>query len=116
MPYYAIFDSTTGKLLSLASRLPETLADGVSSKNIGNPPRRNQMWDEAKRTYVGRPAKVVIDRLDRKKNGTKPKDIAFQSVFNQLRPADKAVINEALREAYENSRYASEEDYAKDDD
>lgn len=67
MPEYAIYNTSTGFLISTATGRSVddfSLRDGLSIVEVANSDRQSVMWDNATRTFIPRPAKVVIDRLD----------------------------------------------------
>ena len=64
MACYALYETTTGRLRSLGSVVVDPVPDGMSVLLVGeNPPDANVMWDEATRSFISRPAKVLVDRL-----------------------------------------------------
>lgn len=63
MPYFAIYEKATGRLRSLASRLTVALPLELEALDIGTSPADDTMWDEATRTFIPRPPKVFVDRL-----------------------------------------------------
>lgn len=63
MPWYLLHDEN-GRLLSQGSVLAEKLAANVTVVTLDKRPERGQIWDEASRQFVAKPAPVFIDRLD----------------------------------------------------
>lgn len=65
--WYAVVDSTTGRLESVgqSKASDERLATrGLETIELAGEPNRNEMWDEATRAFVPRPPKIRIDRVD----------------------------------------------------
>ena len=62
MPWYAVVDDATGRLVSLTSALPP-LAAGLAGVELAQRPADSTMWDATTRTFVPRPAKVVVTLL-----------------------------------------------------
>lgn len=60
--WYALFDTTTGELLSLGAEVPEPLA-GADYVVLGRQPDESMIWDATLRLFVPRPLDVLIDRV-----------------------------------------------------
>jgi hypothetical protein len=64
MPY-AYYETATGRLVSVGTDANPSPPAGVTELQIASLPNlATQTWDAATRTFVARPAKVLIDRLD----------------------------------------------------
>lgn len=61
----AVYDTTTGRLLSVGSIHPEQYPPNTAYIDLGEaaPDLVGMMWDEATHAFVTRPAKVLQDRL-----------------------------------------------------
>ena len=53
------------------------------------------MWDEATLSYIPRPPKMLINRLD--DLDSHPKFVQFQEVMNSLTPQQRAKVRNALK-------------------
>lgn len=53
--YYAVYRTADGSLFSTGSRLPDTLPDGLASKEVVEADVRTKMWDPATLAFVPRP-------------------------------------------------------------
>lgn len=79
----AFYNTVTGVLVSSGSSWPDTTPPGISFKEYAAPiDFSTQMWDEASRDFVVRPAKVLIDRWEDLL--TNPQFGDFQFVWNGL--------------------------------
>ena len=92
MPYFAVFETATGRLVSLGSVLANPLDASLSAVDLGSKPADSLMWSDASRTFVARPAKVLVDRLQ---------DLLdyypdFLTVWNSLTTQRKNLIRTAL--------------------
>jgi hypothetical protein len=63
MPWFAVYESGTGRLVSVAQTVADPLPAGLAAAELGQRPADSQMWDTTTRTFVARPAKVIVDRL-----------------------------------------------------
>lgn len=70
MPVRAYYETTSGRLVSVGTVFPVRTPEGLSFNEYDVPADfdysaylRNNMWDEATRDFVPRPAKVLSDRL-----------------------------------------------------
>ena len=61
---FAVIDGSTGRLVSMASKLASSLPPGLQALDLGAgmPNLAELMWDETARRFVPRPARVVRDR------------------------------------------------------
>ena len=101
MPYYAIYETATGRLVSLGDVLAQPLPQNLTAVDIGTAvDLRAQMWDEGTRTFIARPAKVLVDRLDDLR--AQPGMAAF---WNSLTGAQKTVLANALIKVFGKLRY-----------
>ena len=63
MLWYAVYNSVSGRLDSVGTRVAEALPPDVVAVELAEEPTAAMMWDEAARAFVPRPAKVLADRL-----------------------------------------------------
>lgn len=64
MACFALYETATGRLHSLGHIVVDPLPDGMSVLLVGdNPPDPSVMWDETTLSFIPRPAKVLVDRL-----------------------------------------------------
>lgn len=103
MACFALYETATGRLHSLGNVVVDPVPDGMTVMLVGdNPPDASVMWDEATRTFVPRPAKVLIDRLqdflDRP---------GVQAVWDSLTPGQKIAVRDALIRILGPKRYRS---------
>jgi hypothetical protein len=65
MIWFAIYDSTSGKLISVASRVTSSLPSRLKTKEYDSKPDlATTMWDETSREFVPRPEPVMVSRID----------------------------------------------------
>jgi len=90
--WYAVVESTTGRLLSLGDVRPE-VRPGQTIVEIGAtlPDLGQRMWDEASRTFILRPVPVFVDRLD-----DLPADPDFAIVWSKLTGVQRTALRTAL--------------------
>lgn len=62
--HYALYTTATGQLISIGTVLPDPVPQGLSVLARETVPADTEMWDAASRSWVARPAKVLVDRLD----------------------------------------------------
>jgi len=95
MLWYALYDTSSGKLESIGSaeELPQLL--GKAALLLPEQPDLSaQMWDETSRVFVARPAKVLIDRLDDIQ--TNPNFADFMTAYNSLNAANKTRLRNMI--------------------
>jgi len=61
--WYALYDTTTGELLSLGTTLDLPLPSGTDVLVIGNEPDASLIWDTTARNYVAAPVATLVDRV-----------------------------------------------------
>lgn len=64
MPRWAVYDNATGRMVSESALQPTNLPAGLATKQIPDSDA-GVMWDEATRSMVTRPPKVIVDRLSK---------------------------------------------------
>ena len=91
----SIFDSTTGRLLSVGSVWTIPPRPGTDFlETFERPDQGGNMWDEATRDWVPRPQKVLIDRMDDLESH--PSFKPFQDVFNALSGGEKGKMRSSI--------------------
>lgn len=100
----AYYETATGKLISVGSVWPEVSPPGISFIESDVPiDMSTKMWDESSRSFVSRPAKVLIDRWNDLL--TNPFYSDFQAVYNSLNASRKALIRNELVKWAGKARY-----------
>ena len=92
MSYFAIHEIATGRLKSMGSVIADPLPAGLTAVDIVNPPLDSEMWDEATKTFIARPPKVLADRLEDLK--ARP---AFRTFWQSLNQQQKDTLITALK-------------------
>lgn len=64
MPWYAVFESATGRLHSVGSVLADPLPSGLQSVELPGAPSRSDEWDEALRSFRARPQAAPLPPPD----------------------------------------------------
>lgn len=65
MTWYAVYETATGRLKSLGTVLANPMPVEFTVQVLAAEPASDQMWDEATRTFVPRPAKIILDLVDK---------------------------------------------------
>ena len=105
MVWYAVYESATGRLLSVTTLLGD-LPVGVTTLNLAGEPADNQMWDSTTRTFIPRPAKVLVDRLQDILSN--PAYADFATAYNVLNAANKTRLRNMLIKLLGRQRYRSQ--------
>jgi hypothetical protein len=104
MAWYGLIDATTGELLSIGTEAMFDSGDvskvppGHQRRDFGasKPDLATQMWDAATRTWIARPAPVVIDRITDIQNLLLANS-NFSTTYNTLTTARKNALIAGLR-------------------
>lgn len=108
MPWTALYDTTTGRLLSVGTVVANPLPSGTATLDMAQAPTRADMWDETTRAFIARPAKVQIDRLA---------DISahpdFDAVWQALNATQRTKIRTAVIWLLGSRRYRNATDTAE---
>lgn len=98
---FAVYETATGRLVSVSDVLADPLPAGLTAVDVGAAVDfRTQVWDEAGKTFIARPAPVWIDRLDDLRAMT-----GVTALWNSLNAAQKTVLANALIKLLGNARY-----------
>ena len=96
MTWRAIFETPSGKLVSIASVWTAPTPPGLDFVEYAERPDVDGvMWDEATTDWVPRPPKIRIDRMDDLE--AHPTFLQFQQVFDTLTNQQKAKVRNAIR-------------------
>lgn len=91
MAWTAIFDQASGRLISVGD-VVGSLPSGVSTLTLAGPPDlATQMWDETSRSFVSRPAKVFVDRIQDLAD-----DPVLSTVWSRLTAAQRTTLRNRL--------------------
>lgn len=101
MTWYCYYDDT-GRLVSQGS-LDTPAPDGLTRLELPAKPPDSQMWDESTRSFVPRPAKVLVDRLQDLAD-----DPELVAVWQQLTVAQRQVLRDRLGRLLGQYRYRNE--------
>lgn len=106
MAWLAVFNSTTGDLVSVATVVANPLPDGLTSVTLASEPDLKLLvWDKVTRTFLARPAKVMIDRWQ--DFLTNVNYAGFQTIYNALNAQRKTQIQAILIKFMGSSRFRS---------
>jgi hypothetical protein len=92
MTWFALHETATGRLESIGEIVDD---DAVAARGLtkvalaGKPLLKGVMWDPVTRTFVPRPAKVLIDRLEDIKT-----DADFKAFWDGLNPAQQTKMRD----------------------
>ena len=104
MTWFALADTNTGALVSITDVVAEPLPPSLTAYPLANEPNlRAVMWDASTRTFVSRPAKVIIDRLQDLL--TDPAYADFQTIYSGLSAQRKTQIQTVLIRLLGKNRY-----------
>lgn len=97
MPWFAIYETATGRLRSLATIRTDPLKAGLASIEFADRPDDSaNMWDRATLSFVPRPPKILADRFDDDLL-THPKFKGFREVYDSLSNPDQNKIRKVIR-------------------
>lgn len=93
-----LIDRATGELVSVGTVIAEDAADRFDVIDAGEerPDQGEALWDRQSRSFVPRPARVLIDRLDDIEARLQA-DPDWLTVWNSLSAARKTQIRTGLR-------------------
>lgn len=100
MSWSALYDETSGQLLSIASVVSDTLPAGVAVLALAGPPADSQMWDAITRAFIARPAKVLVDRLQDLLD-----DADFAAAWSNLNTTQRTRLRTAMIRVLGTKRY-----------
>ena len=92
--------------MSVGTVMPDHLPRGLTDVVLAEKPRRDQMWDEASRAFVSRPAKVLVDRLVDLR--TRARFADFRDVYRRLSAEDRAKVRRGLALFLGRARYRNQ--------
>ena len=91
MAYFMLNETATGRPISLSSVEADPIRPEHTSLDIGTKPSPDTMWDMATASYIPRPPKVFVDRLDDFKS--RP---GMNGLFTALNPPQQQIIEDAF--------------------
>ncbi|HAM40493.1 MAG TPA: hypothetical protein DCP69_03950 [Candidatus Omnitrophica bacterium] len=97
--WYAIYEIDSGRLRSWGSVIADDSilsAAGLAKLLIPGPPPDDQMWDEATRTFVPRPPRIVRDLVEEFVNDTE---------FPNVNAAAKDKVRQIARRVFADFRF-----------
>lgn len=95
MTWRAIYETATGRLLSVGSVWTDPPREHTAFKEYVDRPDQGNDWDVGTLDFVPRPPKVLIDRMDDLE--THPTFLQFAEVFDTLTNQQKAKVRNAIR-------------------
>jgi len=107
MAWFALYNTASGQILSVGTVIADPLPAGVTLLQLAGQPSDNEMWDQVNKTFVVRPAKVLVDRLD-----DLLADTDFASVWNNLSAARKTALRTALIKLLGSQRFRAQSEQA----
>ena len=108
MDWFAVAEEETGRLVSVATVVASPLPPGLIALPLPTRPPDDEMWDAGSQSFVPRPPKVLVDRLDDLKA-----DPRFAAMLNALNAADQAGVLGAIGELLGTERFRNEDESAK---
>lgn len=100
MSWQALYDVATGRLISVGDVVADALPDGLAALPLAGSPADSDMWDAATRSFVARPAKVLVDRLQDLLS-----DADFAAAWASLSAAQRTRLRTALIRLLGRQRY-----------
>jgi hypothetical protein len=94
MTWHAIYETVSGQLVSVGQVVAEPLPDGLTDLVLTDQPPDTQMWDPVTHTYIARPVKVRVDRLDDLQSH--PSFADFLTAYQSLSVANRTRLRNAL--------------------
>ena len=96
MTWFAVHETATGRLVSVATIVADPLPPGLAKKNLGeNRPPDNDEWDETTTSFVPSPPKVLVDRFEDDLL-MHVEFIQFQNIYNGLNPGQQKQVRDDL--------------------
>lgn len=96
MPFYAVYETATGRLVSVGDVLPPegVRGDYTALELPSRPDLGNIMWDASLKNFVPRPATVLKDRWEDLQTLARYED--FRNVVANLPQAQRDVVRNAI--------------------
>ena len=92
MAWFYFFNTVTGRLVAAADVMPPTVPPDLSILTLADRAPDAQMWDDATRTFVPRPVKVLGNRLNDVMN-----DPDLAPILLRLLPSQRATLRTVIR-------------------
>jgi len=102
--WYALYDTTTGELLSIGTVLPtppDTIPTGTALLVITGLPDGTVIWDTTLRIFVPRPPDTLVDRA----YDDLPADASLTAVWAALDPTKTEALKSRVAELLGSFRY-----------
>lgn len=110
MAWYAVYETLSGKLISIGSDDNIAITVGLDQSSVllvgGQPDLSQVMWDTTLHLFVNRPAKILIDRLDDIQNHADYAD--FMTAFNSLNATNRQRIRNGVIWLLKNYRFRNQ--------
>jgi len=103
--WYAVVEKSTGRAISFGTKIASILPAEWEAIPISNQPGSEQVWDEATRSLIPRPPKVLIDRVDDVL--AKP---TVQTFISGLNSGQRNLFRAILIELLGNRRFRSDDE------
>jgi len=103
MAWYAVHDAVSGRLISVGQVVADPMPLDRVALLLLDRPADTQVWDEALRQFVARPAKVPVDRLQ--DLVTNPDYAEFKTAYDALSAANRQRLIDALTRLLGHERY-----------
>jgi hypothetical protein len=103
LPWHAVIDDATGRLVSLGQVVADPLPAGLVAQDLPGRPADSQMWDEATRSFVPRPPKVLVDRIQDLAD-----DPALVAVWTRLTAVQRTALRNRLVQLLGPHRFRSQ--------
>lgn len=101
--WYAVYDTTTGDLLSLGTIVTDPLPEGVGQLELVSQPGSELVWDTITRTFVLRDPDPLVDRAYE----DLPADASLAAVWAALDPTQDEALKARVATLLGPYRYRS---------
>lgn len=105
MPYFMLYETATGRPISLSSVEVAVVRPGTTSLDIGTKPTNDQVWDEVTKMMIPRPPEVFVDRID--DLHARP---GFQGLYNAMNPPQQRLLDDSVIFILGNERFRGQDD------
>ena len=95
--WFVVVETATGRPRSFGTVISDPLRPGLESIALAGPPDYdNEMWDEETKSFVPRPPKVFVNRVDDDLFGH-PSFQNFIDLMSILTPPQRATVKNAIK-------------------
>ncbi len=109
MAWHVIADKVTGRLMSQGMEPPEAVRPDAELIVLAERPEDDHMWDEASRSFVPRPQKVLVDQLDDLEQHPAYQELR-DLVIARLSPRQRRALRRAIQRLLGGARYRNPSD------